>query len=155
MVDGFAAALRLKAEDPNGFLLLSRYNARFRYGVQGTVELRSKRPMIELAADGQLIAINFNNRSVAPITDVPFDDMKRYYQAYRQFAEIIDDPSMAVTFKLKPGECFIVDNRRVLHGRTGFEASKGSRWLQGCYADMDGLLSKLAVLEQGLQEHRQ
>ena len=67
--------------------------------------------------------------------------------AYRRLGRIIDDPAMAVSFKLEPGESFIVDNTRVLHGRTGYAASGGSRWLQGCYADKDGLLSTLGVLE--------
>jgi gamma-butyrobetaine dioxygenase len=77
--------------------------------------------------------------------------MPGYYAAYRRFAEIIDDPSMAVRFKLSPGECFIVDNTRVLHARTGY-ASTGTRWLQGCYPDKDGLLSTLATIESGLIE---
>ena len=56
------------------------------------------------------------------------------------------DPAMAVGFKLAPGEGFIVDNTRVLHGRYAYSGA-GTRWLQGCYADKDGLLSTLAVLE--------
>jgi gamma-butyrobetaine dioxygenase len=103
--------------------------------------------MIELSADGELSAIRFNNRSAAPITDVPYDQMQQYYSAYRRFARIIDDPDMRVVFKLEPGESFIVDNTRVLHGRSGYSSDTGSRWLQGCYADRDGLLSTLAVLE--------
>ena len=71
--------------------------------------------------------------------------MQAYYDAYRRFGQIIDDPDMAVSFKLAPGEAFIVDNTRVLHGRKGYEGS-GNRWLQGCYADKDGLLSTLAAL---------
>ena len=61
--------------------------------------------------------------------------------------QILEDSSMEVTFKLKPGELFIVDNTRVLHARKSFSGT-GSRWLQGCYADKDGLLSTLAALEQ-------
>ena len=71
--------------------------------------------------------------------------MGAYYDAYRRFGEIIDDPAMAVSFKLEPGECFLVDNTRVLHARSGYSGA-GSRWLQGCYADKDGLLSTLASL---------
>jgi len=148
VVDGFAAALRLRAENPHGFELLTRYCARFEYHGTGDVHLVSRKPMIELTPDGQLVAIRFNNRSTAAITDVPFDDMADYYAAYRRLGEIIDDPAMAVGFKLEPGECFIVDNTRVLHGRTGYGDSGGSRWLQGCYADKDGLLSTLSVLEE-------
>ncbi|MDX1402138.1 MAG: TauD/TfdA family dioxygenase, partial [Kiloniellales bacterium] len=62
----------------------------------------------------------------------------------------IDDPALAVGFKLEPGECFIVDNTRVLHGRRGYSATGGTRWLQGCYADKDGLLSTLNVLKARL-----
>ncbi len=148
VVDGFAAARRLLDENPEAFRLLSRYCARFEYRGNGGVCLTSHKPMIELSAEGELVAVRFNNRSAAPVTSVPFDLMPAYYAAYRRFAEIIDDVGMAVQFKLKPGECFIVDNTRVLHGRTGYGGKSGSRWLQGCYADRDGLLSTLAVLEQ-------
>jgi gamma-butyrobetaine dioxygenase len=98
-----------------------------------------------------LICVRFNNRSAAPITDVPYEDMVDYYAAYRRFAEIIDDPAMALGFKLDPGESFIVDNTRVLHARRGYSGA-GSRWLQGCYADKDGLLSTLAALEATVME---
>ncbi len=151
VIDGFRAAERLRDEDARGFGLLSRYCARFEYAGSKGVRLTSRRPMIELAPDGELICIRFNNRSAAPITDVPYDDMADYYAAYRRLGEIIDDPAMEVRFKLGPGECFIVDNTRVLHARSAFSGT-GSRWLQGCYADKDGLLSTLAALEtQGLE----
>jgi gamma-butyrobetaine dioxygenase len=52
---------------------------------------------------------------------------------------------MAFTFKLNPGECFILDNTRVLHARTPYSKT-GSRWLQGCYVDKDGLLSTISTL---------
>ncbi len=147
VVDGFKVAERLKAENPRGFELLTRHCARFAYEGSKGVRLRAKRPMIELGPDGELIAIRFNNRSAAAFTDVPYEDMEDFYAAYRRFAELIEDPSMEVTFKLKPGELFIVDNTRILHARKGFSGS-GKRWLQGCYADKDGLLSTLAAIEE-------
>ncbi|MEK6216159.1 MAG: TauD/TfdA family dioxygenase, partial [Boseongicola sp.] len=147
VVDGFAAALRLRDEDPDGFALLAGYPARFEYRGSDGVILRARRPMIELSPDGQLQTIRFNNRSAAPVTDVPFDKMDAYYRAYRRFAEIVDDPALGLSFKLAPGESFIVDNTRVMHAREGY-SGMGSRWLQGCYADKDGLLSTLAALEE-------
>jgi gamma-butyrobetaine dioxygenase len=87
--------------------------------------------MVELAPDGELIGIRFNNRSAAAITDVPFDDMADYYAASRQLGTLVDDTPMEVAFKLSPGESFIVDNTRVLHARKGYSGA-GSRWLQGC-----------------------
>src|SRR3546814_5530838 len=85
--------------------------------------------MIELAPDGELIALRFNNRSAAPVTDVPYAEMEAYYAAYRRLGEIIGAEDMAVSFKLEPGESFIVDNTRVLHARKAFSGA-GSRWLQ-------------------------
>jgi gamma-butyrobetaine dioxygenase len=151
VVDGFAAAARLRAEAPGMFDLLRRYCACFEYRGTADVCLQARKPMIELAPDGELTGIRFNNRSTAPIVDVPYDHMPAYYAAYRRFAEIIDDPRMAVRFKLSPGECFIVDNTRVLHARTAY-ASTGTRWLQGCYPDKDGLLSTLATIVDNLNE---
>lgn len=151
VVDGFAVARRLQQENPDWFDILSRYCANFEYaGEQGT-KLRSRRPMIELAPDGELQSIRFNNRSSAALTDIPFDDMETYYRAYRRFGEIVDDPDMEVTFRLEPGECFIVDNTRVLHARKAYSGT-GTRWLQGCYADIDGLRSTLAALEEEIVE---
>ena len=147
VVDGFRVAERLQAEMPGGFALLAGHCARFDYSGSKGVRLHAKRPIIELGPDGELIAIRFNNRSAAPFTDIPYEAMAGYYAAYRRFAELIEDPAMAVTFKLAPGELFIVDNTRVLHARKAFSGS-GSRWLQGCYPDKDGLLSTLAAIEE-------
>jgi len=71
VVDGFNAAIRLKDKNPDYFDLLTKYCARFEYNGDKGVRLQSRRPMIELSPDGELIAIRFNNRSAAPITDVP------------------------------------------------------------------------------------
>lgn len=149
VVDGFRAATRLRQENQEWFNVLSKYCANFEYAGTKGVRLTSRKPMIELAPDGELIGVRFNNRSAAAITDVPFEAMAAYYKAYRRFGEIIDDPAMVVSFKLKPGECFVVDNTRVLHARAGYSGA-GSRWLQGCYPDKDGLLSTLASLESEL-----
>ena len=140
VVDGFAAALRLREENQAYFDVLSQYCARFEFAGDSGVCLTSRRPMIELAPDGELIGVRFNNRSLSAVTDVPFDKMALWYQAYRRLGEIIDDTSMEVVFRLEPGEAFVVDNTRVLHARKGY-SGEGSRWLQGCYSDMDGLRS--------------
>jgi gamma-butyrobetaine dioxygenase len=145
LVDDFNAAARLRKESPDAFAILTRNWVTFRYNSANT-ELITRAPMISVDDRGQVIGIRFNNRSLAPL-DLPADQIPGFYKAYRQFADILFDPASALTFKLAPGELFAVDNRRILHGRTAFSAA-GKRHLQGCYADMDGLLSKLAVLER-------
>jgi gamma-butyrobetaine dioxygenase len=154
VIDGFRVAQRIREENFHHFRLLSTYPARFEYAGAAGVRLKAKRPIIELGPDGELIAIRFNNRSLAPLTDIPFDDMAEYYAACRRFAGLIEDASMAVSFKLAPGELFIVDNTRVLHARKAFSGA-GRRWLQGCYADKDGLLSTLAAIEEEMREAAQ
>lgn len=146
VVDGFRAAERLREENQDWFDVLSQHCARFEYAGEEGVILRSRRPMIELSPDGELVGIRFNNRSLAAVTDVPFEKMDSYYAAYRRLGEIIDDPDMEVTFRLEPGESFVVDNTRVLHARKAYSGA-GTRWFQGCYADKDGLLSKLVGLQ--------
>ncbi|MEM9278320.1 MAG: TauD/TfdA family dioxygenase, partial [Pseudomonadota bacterium] len=151
VVDGFCVAQKLCEENPEWLRVLSTYCARFEFAGADGVCLRARRPMIELAPDGELVAVRFNNRSAAAITDVPFEKMRTYYEAYRRMGEIVDDTAMEVTFRLEPGESFIVDNTRVLHARKAYSGT-GTRWLQGCYADKDGLYSTLAALEHGMPE---
>ena len=146
VVDGFACMEQLMASDPASAQLLAKYCARFDYRGGSGVALSSKRPMVETAPDGELIGIRFNNRSAAAFTDVPFDDMPAYYDAYRKLSDLVDAAAMQVTFKLNPGECFIVDNTRVLHARKGY-TGEGTRWLQGCYPDKDGLMSTIAAMK--------
>lgn len=144
VVDGFKAAALLREESPGDFALLAGHSVPFEYRGTGGVHLYARMPMIELTPEGRLRAIRFNNRSAAPL-DLPYEVMADYYRAYRRFAAILERPALEVSFKLAPGELFIVDNTRVLHGRKGY-AGAGTRHLQGCYADKDGLLSTLSVL---------
>ncbi len=147
VVDGFAAINRLRNENQEYFDVLADYCASFEYAGEAGVCLTSRKPIIELAPEGELTGIRFNNRSMAAVTDVPFDKMSTYYEAYRRLGEIIDDEAMEVTFRLNPGEAFLVDNRRVLHARKGY-SGEGTRCLQGCYADMDGLRSTYDAMQR-------
>ena len=65
LVDGFRAAARLREERPDGFEVLSRYCARFRYDGDPSTTLSARRPILELAPDGELTAVRFNNRCTA------------------------------------------------------------------------------------------
>lgn len=153
VVDGFNAATILKKESQLHFNLLSQYPARFSYRGSNGVSLQSKRPMIEIGVDGEMVGIRFNNRSTAPFVDIPFDQMQEFYRAYRHLASIIEREENKVRFKLQPGQLFIVDNTRVLHSRTAF-SSTGSRWLRGCYPDKDGMISTLTVLRERHEQPR-
>jgi gamma-butyrobetaine dioxygenase len=144
-VDGFQVAADLRRSDPAQFYLLARQPVRYRFQ-DAESDISSETTVIGLDARGEVAAVRLNNRSLAPLRLAP-DQVEPYYDAYRTFARMLESPEYRIQFKLEPGDLFIVDNLRVLHGRTGFSGA-GSRHLQGCYADMDGLRSRLAVLER-------
>jgi diguanylate cyclase (GGDEF)-like protein len=102
-------------------------------------------PIIELATDGTVRGVRFNPRSMQRPT-MPAAELTAWYDAYLLFARLVSDPRFQIRLRLDPGDLFIVDNRRVLHGRAPFETTSGTRHLQGCYADIDGLHSAIAVL---------
>jgi hypothetical protein len=145
VVDGFAAALRLRDETPEYFDLLADHCARFEYaGEAGRLpdlappdDRAGARRRTDRHPVQQPLARGGDRRAVR--------QMDLWYAAYRRFGEIIDDPAMEVTFRLDPGEGFVVDNTRVLHARKGY-SGEGTRWLQGCYADKDGLRSTYAAM---------
>jgi len=43
----------------------------------------------------------------------------------------------------------MMDNYRLLHGRTAFDGTQGRRHLQGCYTDHDGVTSLYRQLARG------
>ena len=73
-----------------------------------------------------------------------FEDMDLFYKAKRAFLHIARES--AVTFKLQQGDLVILDNTRVMHGRTKIIPSKNSegtaRFMQRCYIDRDGVKSR-------------
>lgn len=143
-IDGFAVAETLRVEEPEAFRLLSEHWTPFRFA-DAEADLRARGPMIGLDDRGRVIAVRYNNRSVAPF-DVPFDVMPDYYRAVRRFAGLLLDPRFELVHRLEAGQLVLFDNLRILHGRRGDFV--GRRHLQGCYADKDALLSTLRVLRR-------
>ena len=148
LVDGFAAAAAFRADDAESFATLTRTPVPFGY-VDKETELRAILPLIQLSPRGRVRGIRFNNRSMRPLRR-PYAEVTAFYAAYMRWAELLARPERQLRLRLAPGDCLIFDNTRVLHARTAFGLSAGSpgRHLQGCYADLDGLASTLAVLER-------
>src|SRR5580692_4106175 len=148
LVDGFCAAAALRGADPEAFELLTRNPVSFGYQDKGA-ELQASQPLIELSARGRVRGVRFNNRSALPLR-LPYAELARFYPAYRRWAELLARPERRLNLRLAPGDCLVFDNTRILHARTAFSMTPGSaeRRLQGCYADLDGLASTLAVLRR-------
>ena len=164
--DGFRAAAVLRGQDPAAFACLTTTPVTFAYA-DAAAELRATGPVIGLDPRGRIRQIRFNGRSLAPVR-LPAAQARAFYAAWRAFAELAGSPEALVTVRLAPGDCVVFDNTRILHGRTAFTdgggadgtstgcgsaggtstggAGPGHRHLQGCYADLDGLESAVAVL---------
>ncbi len=150
LVDGFAVAARLRLTDRESFDVLSATPWPFGYSDSKT-ELRASQPLIGLSPRGRVREVRQNDRSMLPLR-LPAGEAEAAYAAYRVWAALLARPEFLLRPRLEPGDCLIIDNTRVLHARTAFSgaqaAGTGERLLQGCYADLDGLLSTLAVLRR-------
>ena len=137
LVDGFACAVRLAREDPEGFAALTAHSARFESPEEGA----ALRPIIDMSPEGTLRAIRHSPEALAPLTEVPFDAMETFYRAYQRFTELTSSPEMALHVPLASQEALLFDNTRVLH------ALPPQTTLKARYASKDALRAALARLE--------
>jgi gamma-butyrobetaine dioxygenase len=145
LVDGFCAAARLRAERPAAFAVLAATAVTFAHA-DARADLRATRPVIGVDPRGRIREIRFASSYLAPLR-LPTCEIVAFYDAYRSFAQLLASPDQTLTFRLRPGDCLILDNTRILNGRTGFTGA-GQRHLQACWTDLDGLASRLAILER-------
>lgn len=75
-------------------------------------------------------------------------DMDLYREAAAAFTRLLDEPANQLKHLLRPGECVIFNNRRVLHARAAFDNDSGERWLKGAYVDSDPFDSRFRVLTE-------
>jgi gamma-butyrobetaine dioxygenase len=148
LVDGFKVAADLRAQAPEKFNLLASVPLHFHFR-DADNEHENEGPVIELDVRGEVKGIRYSNHSVQPFL-LPVDQMEAYYDAYRTFGRMRESDAYQLRIKMNSGDLYMVDNRRVLHGRTGFSSS-GARHLQSCYIERDELASRLAVLTREMR----
>lgn len=146
LVDGFAAAQSLRQDDRAAFEVLARTPVRFRFR-DAQSEFIASASLIETDGTGGLQAINFSPRlDYVPLQ--PPAELGAYFRARRAFDQLLRSPRFEIRFLLNAGDLLMMDNRRLLHGRTGFDPAEGLRHLQGCYIDIDGPRSQYRVLRR-------
>ncbi len=146
--DGFAIALHLRDIAPDAFDQLTRTPVPFQYRSKDA-ELYAERPLIQLSATGEVSAVHYNNRSIAPLRLGP-GGTGAFYAAYRQFATLLREPRFHLQFRLSDGDLVVFDNQRILHGRTAFSSARHPRHLRGCYLTRDSVYSEAALLRREL-----
>lgn len=145
LVDGLAVTQALRARDAAAYHILATTPVRFRYADSAT-ELAEYAPILAPHDSGQ-IAIRFSPRlDFVPLLEESALDA--FYRARRTLDHMLRAPEFSVKFLLQAGDLMMFDNRRLLHGRTGFDPQEGERHLQGCYIDIDGPRSLYRVLSR-------
>jgi gamma-butyrobetaine dioxygenase len=144
--DGFAIAEHLRSTDPDAFAVLTQTAVPFLYRSKDA-ELYAERPLIQLSCGGEVTAVHYNSRSIAPLK-LGARESERFYAAYRRFASLLRDPRFQLRFSLRGGDLAVFDNQRILHGRTAFSSSRYPRHLRGCYLTRDSVYSEAALLRR-------
>jgi len=145
LVDAIGAAVQLKASHPEAFHFLSNTNIPSRYHEPG-FNGRILAPMIKTHPHtNEIVQVRINGDDRDILSCLPYDDVEKFYESLHHFVSILRDESSEFWFKLTPGNVLIVNNWRVLHGRSSFT---GKRTMTGCYVNQEEYLSKIRLLRK-------
>jgi len=146
LVDGFTVTEKLKKEFYDYFKILTQIKVRFQF-IDQSVVLEDWAEMIQLDEHGEFKQVRFSPRlDFVPLMDK--EKLELYYSARKKISEIYNSDNYKIEFKLQPGDLLMMDNHRLLHGRTTYDANEGNRFLQGCYIDYDSTEGKLKHLKR-------
>ena len=145
LVDGFRVANDLRAEHPAMFDLLASTSLHFDFR-DDTSHHEHFGSIFDVEANGRLRSVRFSNHSVQPFLIEP-DLMEPFYDAYRTFGRMRESAHYKLQLQMNAGDLYMVDNRRVMHGRNGFRQG-GNRHLQSCYIERDEFMSRLSMLDR-------
>ena len=146
LVDGFKVANYLKEHNPDYFTILTKVKVKFKF-IDKNIVLENEGTLIELDDNTNLKQIRFSTRlDYTPILNK--DELELYYKARKAISTLYNSEKFKIKFKLQPGDLMMMDNYRLLHGRTSFDTNQGKRFLQGCYIDYDSSEGKLRHLQR-------
>ena len=146
LVDGFTVTEKLKNDYPDYYKILSEIKVRYQF-IDQDVFLEDWAEMIKLDENQNFKQVRFSPRlDFVPLMDR--DKLNLYYSARNKISELYNSDKYRIEFKLMPGDLLMMDNHRLLHGRTSYDANEGNRFLQGCYIDYDSTEGKLKHLKR-------
>lgn len=147
-VDGYRIAEDIKAGNPEAYAALCEVDWEYNNRSKSS-SYRAHGPVIERDASGHTTGIRYNTWLRAPLK-ASLADQDRAYRSYRVFAGMAQDPKYQMVFRYNPGDLLAFDNRRALHGRNGYDAKGGVRFIEGVYSDRDDLHSAIRTLKRKL-----
>ncbi|XP_070533620.1 gamma-butyrobetaine dioxygenase-like [Ptychodera flava] len=149
--DGFKAVEQLKENDPESFNILSTTVVDFLdYGTDFIkCILKASHTIIKLDQFGETSMVTYADFCRNVHMNMSPEKVYTFYKALKAFYDILNSPENIIKFKLQPGEMIVVDNTRVLHGRTAFTVEAGEeRHLEGGYLDWDLVNARIRLLKQ-------
>ena len=146
LVDGFKVAAHLKENNPEYFKILTKIKVKFKFTDKDVV-LENKGELIELDEKNNFKQIRFSTR-LDYVPPLEKNHLDIYYKARKKISDLDNSEKFRIEFKLIPGDIMMMDNHRLLHGRTVYDANEGKRFLQGCYIDHDSSEGKLRHLKR-------
>ncbi len=145
-VDGFAVADYMKNKEFKKFKLLKKHEVVFKDNDYTQKNIRiQKSPIIKINKNNDYEEVRINLGAMGTL-DLNPNIMDHFYEAYTFFYQLLHNKKFQIEFKLKAGDIFCFDNRRVLHGRKEFDPNSGNRHLQGYYIEREEIISKLNYL---------
>tara|TARA_Y100000590_G_scaffold131932_1_gene150717 strand:+ start:1205 stop:2308 length:1104 start_codon:yes stop_codon:yes gene_type:complete len=146
LVDGYTVTENLKKKDPDAYKILSEVKVRFKF-IDKNVVLEDWSELIHLDENKEFKQVRFSPRlDYVPVLEKNKLDL--YYKSRKKLSDLYNSKNYRIEFKLEPKDLMIMDNYRVLHGRTKFDPKEGKRFLQGCYIDFDSTEGKLRHLKR-------
>jgi len=149
--DGFAAAGALKGRSAAAFEALCRVPVVFEDVNAPQYHMEAEHSVLELNASGGLSAVNINNGVRSSLLGAGHGDpasVRAHYEATGDFQALLEGPEHRFEHPTRPGEVWVFNNRRVLHGRSAF-SGRFSRHLQGGYFEWDDINSLRRLLRGG------
>jgi trimethyllysine dioxygenase len=146
-IDGFNVAEQLSLSDPRAYKVLSETKIATHAAGDATSlfypPLTRRYPILNHdPITGKLIQIRFNMEDRSVIDYLDGDALMEYYSALRSWQRLLSDDTNMGWIQLPPGSLVVVNNWRVLHGRSGFV---GKRTMCGAYVSMDDYKNRVRL----------
>lgn len=152
LVDGFHVAERLRNEDPQAFRLLSTIRYPFRGHGETKRDWCSHARVISTDDHETVTGIRFAMGSRTPIS-ADHCHSGPYTEAIQSMLRLVLEPSSQLLLPLGAGDCLVMDNHRMLHGRTGMDPKAGDkRWFRRFDVERDAAQTRMRVLARKMKK---
>lgn len=152
VMDAFHVAETLRLTDPEAFEVLSTTNILYEkdQGGPSPVKQSVERPIISVGSDGVITEVVYSAfwSKTHHLTE---DELQRFVMARQAWKAVIarlKDEGFEVSTPMTPGDCTILNNKRVMHGRLPFVTIDGIRQMYRSYGSESLWLNRYKVLQK-------